>query len=516
MSAKPELKPNREISESIPMQNSKKTSIEYQLQEDDILYFVHIPKTAGTTFATVLESFFDLDSICPEHLWHELLPEKKLNFLKYKLIWVHYGYCLYQILPKKPVYVTMLRDPIKQTISSIEHRIRDPDPRLIHLNKFIGKTLHEILTDSSVKLSPDPQTNYIGLNPDVSSMIDLSNRESIFNFNFATTMKLTKSKTTHDELIKTTRQNLSKFVFVGIAEKFEESLFLLCYTFGWRPTSNLWKRNVSPKHIKTNALPPKALQKISDATQLDKKLYEYGLELFEERYSKMVEDLKAKYFEPSFENLPFREIMYKMLEKHFEEKINESKIPLVNSIDYDFSQKILGSGWYWREILEETSDAFRWSGPDTVSTIDFPLNKENDLAIQFRVMRTIIPQVLKSLKLQVNGHPIEIKKLEEKSGSAVFEGFIPKSALMNKKHFVQLSFEVDRTINPHEMNSLDPTDRALGIAIDRIKILPSKEYDQRKDRIEITPIPVFSKENVQRNVREAGLRIGEKFHSLKK
>ena len=149
-------------------------------------------------------------------------------------------------------------------------------------------------------------------------MIDFSNRESIFNFNFAKTLKLTKSKTTPDDLIKTSRQNLSKFAFVGIAEKFEESLFLLYYTFGWRPMQSLWRLNVSPKRPKTNALPPKALQKILDATQLDKKLYEYGFKLFEERYSKMVENLKAKYYEPSFANLPLREMMYKMLEKHYE------------------------------------------------------------------------------------------------------------------------------------------------------------------------------------------------------
>jgi len=338
-----------------PKQSS---SLQYKLKNNDILYFLHIPKTAGTTFATVLENYFDLDSICPEQLWQELLPGKKLNFLKYKLIWGHYGYCLYQILPKKPVYITILRDPVERTISSIEHRIRDPDPRFIHLNEFIGKTVHEVLTDSKIKLLPDPQTKYIGLDPDVSSMIDLLNRESILNFEFSETFNLTRSKTNED-LIKTSIQNLSKFAFVGIAEKFEESLFLLFYTFGWRPVMRSWKLNVSPKRTKTSALPPKALQKILDATQLDKKLYEYGLKLFEERYSKMVEELEVKYFEPSFANLSLREKMYKMLEKHYESCLQESRMKPAKSIDYDFRQKLSGTGWYWREFLEEKGNAFR-------------------------------------------------------------------------------------------------------------------------------------------------------------
>jgi len=207
----------------------------------------------------------------------------------------------------------------------------------------------------------------------------------------------------------------------------------------------------------------------------------------------MVEELKQKYFEDSFSNLSSDEMMYKMLEKHYQHRLTESNFPLVNSIDYDFRPKMVGSGWYYREVSEETEKAFRWSGPETKSSIDFHLAQDDDLIIQFRVMRAIIPDVLKSLKFQVNDHPIEIKKLDAKSGSTLFQAFIPKSALNNKKQFSRLSFEVDRTINPHDINPRDLTDRPLGIAIDRIKIVPSKEFDKTKDRIEIAAVPLFSK-----------------------
>ena len=36
------------------------------LKENDILYFLHIQKTAGTTIMNILDSYFDLDSIYPE------------------------------------------------------------------------------------------------------------------------------------------------------------------------------------------------------------------------------------------------------------------------------------------------------------------------------------------------------------------------------------------------------------------------------------------------------------------
>jgi len=496
-----------------PKQSS---SLEYKLKNDDILYFLHIPKNAGTTFTTILDTFYDHNLIYPEQLWHKLL-QNKLDISKFKLIRGHLGYCIHRVLPKKPLYITILRDPIERTISEYEHSIRDPDRRFQNrIINFTGKTVAEILENPKHTIYQNPQTRHIGTDPDITSFINTSNSDSIAKFEFAKALRETAESISDVELIRRAKQNLSEFAFVGIAEKFEESLFLLYYTFGWRPMPSLWKLNVSPKRTKTSVLPSKALQKILDATQLDKKLYEYGVKLFEERYSKMVENLKAKYYEPSFANLPLREMMYKMLEKHYESCLHESHIKPAKSIDYDFRQKLSGTGWYWREILEENGNAFRWTGPETTSTIDFAVSKKEDLIIQFRVMRAISSDLLDSLSLKVNEHPIEIKILESKTGSKVFEGFIPKSALSNKKDFVRISFEINRTINPHEINPLDPTDRPLGIAMDRIKIMPAKEYDKTQDQISIEGSSFFSKKNFQWKARLAVLRVGEKFKSSQK
>jgi len=115
-----------------------------------------------------------------------------------------------------------------------------------------------------------------------------------------------------------------------------------------------------------------------------------------------------------------------------------------------------------------------------------------------------------------NDQPIEIKILDSKTGSKVFEGFIPKSALSNNQDFVRITFEINRTINPHEINPLDPTDRPLGIAMDRIKIMPAKEYEKTQDQISIEGSSFFSKKNFQWKARLAAVRVGEKFKSSQK
>ena len=491
-------------------------TLECKLIDDDILYFLHLPKTAGTTLYFTIDSYFDLDSIFPYRFWNKYLknaPKLKKNILKsnskFRLFRGHFGYGLTRTLPKNPIFVTVLRDPVQRTISDYHHRIRGNEP------KYSKKLpIAEFFKDSEqTKTFENTQTYHIGLNPDILSITKSYKPRQIRKFRFREELPYWADEYSKKEILSTAKKRLSSFEFVGIAERLEESMFLLYYTFGWRPLSRPWLLNPTKKST-IEELPPETIKIIQNKVSLDTELYNLAQELFENRYSLMVKKLKQDYYEDSFSNLSSHEMMYKMLEKHYQHRLGESNCPLVNSIDYDFRPKMTGSGWYYREVSQETEKAFRWSGPETKSSIDFHLAKDDDLMIQFRVMRAIIPDVLKSLKFQVNDHPIEIKKLDAKSGSTLFEGFIPKSALNNKKQFTRLSFEVDRTINPHDINPRDLTDRPLGIAIDRIKIMPSKEYDKTKDRIEIAAVPLFSKKSLLRKAYGTGLSVAAKLKRL--
>jgi len=446
-------------------------SIEYSLNDDDIVYFLHIPKTAGTTLIAILDSYFDFDSIYPWRFWPKLL-RKIPDFTKYKLVRGHFGYGLHRLLPKKPVYVTILRDPIERTISDYDHRVRDPDP--LYKEKYSkNQSIAEFFSDKEKrKTFENMHTLHIGLDPDILLLTKSYGRKSIHRFRFREELPYWADDVSKKELLETAKQRLANFEFVGIAEKFEESLFLLYYTFGWRPISSTWRLNIAKKRPRSEELPSEAVAKIRECVQLDIELYNYAKQLFEQRYSRMVHDLKTKYYKDSYASLSPTEMMYKMLEKHYESRLDCTHYTLVTTLDYDFRPKLSGSGWYYREVLEETGETFRWTGPHTVSTIDFPLVKENDLVVKVSVMRAIAPDIMDSLKLKVNNHPIKLERSSYNHGRATFEGVIPKSALAGEKPFTRLVFEINRTINPHEINPTDPTNRFLGVAINRIKIVP--------------------------------------------
>ncbi len=494
-----------EYSQNIPH------SIEYELKNDDVAYYLHIPKTAGTSLNAVLESYFDLDTIFQGKSWQSLILHKPKNFSKIHFFSGHFGYGLHRILKKKPVFFTMLRDPIQRTISDYYHIRRDPT--FWHDNRIYStKSITNLLDDPQKgKMFFDIQTRYIGLDPNVISITKPWDIKSINQFRIREVLAATAKKISNEKLLSNAKKHLSEFEFFGLAEKFEESMFLLFYTFGWKPITSVWTLNVSQNRkdiadlqLNTNSRSsvlindnPKLIEKIQSCNKLDIELYGYAKQLFEQRYNQMIQELKKRYYESSFEKLEQKEAITKMLEKHYESRIETSKPVLVNSLDYDFSQKMSGSGWYWREVLDESEETFRWTGPQTISTIDLPLGIENDLVIQFRVIRYLSQEILDSLRLRVNGLPIELKRHSEKFGKVIFEGSIPKSALTSRKNFSRLEFEIDKTTNPHFENPDDPTNRNLGIAINKINFTPKAEYNPKRDSIEILDQKILNEKNQQ-------------------
>ena len=291
------------------------------LKKDDVLYFLHIPKTAGLTMIYILNGFFDYSSILIEHSWDQLLPKIPKNFSKYRFVRGHFGYGFYRQFPKKPICITMLRDPIEQSISSLEMLLRLPKLRSNH-------TISEKLSFEQIIESKTPrnlQTRYIAVDVDVIESIKSTKLKNFSKFNFHHLKEYVKPSVSEPKLVEIAKKHLSEFAFVGLTEKFDESLLLLCYTFDWIPIHNRKKFNVAKKRRIQKDLSKQAINLIKEKTNLDKEVYDYGRLLFEQRYLEMVNELKEKYFENKFSNLSQVNMVYKMLKKQYIEKNGKSK-----------------------------------------------------------------------------------------------------------------------------------------------------------------------------------------------
>jgi cephalosporin hydroxylase len=249
-------------------------SLKFELADDDLLYFLHLAKSAGTTFYSILKTQFQPEEIAPftdeeiaAHRLHN--PSAILDVNPYRLMRSHFDYNIHTILSKKPVYVTFLRNPVERVISLYYFVRRQPD-HFMHTNA-INTSLEDFLeypggyyqgrNFQTRQIAGFTDTRYEGANP-------LSN----------------------PELLNIAKRHLAEFPFFGLAERFEDSLKLLSYTFGWLPVIQYESLNVSPDKDRHQAIPQSTIEKIKEANRLDILLYEYAQRLFEERMQQMEQE----------------------------------------------------------------------------------------------------------------------------------------------------------------------------------------------------------------------------------
>jgi hypothetical protein len=441
--------------------------ITYNLKEDDTLYFLHIPKTAGMSLVSILDNYFDYDSILLERDWYDLITTLPRDFSRYRLIRGHFGYSINRILPKKPIFMTMLREPVERTISDYEHIARDPMSSELK-DFFLKKRLSDFLMDDSMNWRlTNNQIRHIGLDRDVTDRAFFPVKTGLGMVSPTMSIEYKSDDDPSDEkLFDIAKQRLIEFPFFGITERFYDSMLLFAYTFGFRPNANLNKKNVATNRTRRDDLTETTMDLLLKCTELDRDLYTYGKEIFDSRFTKMVHDLEEKYASRGLQNMPFHNKIIEMLQKNHEDRYGNKE--RFDFIEYDSRQKLQGTGWEAREFTPEGT-AFRWTGPESVSSMYFALKRDKDKKLRFRISYVIIPSLLESLKVKVDGEVVELKELSNYKDRRVFEVMIPKID-KQEKQFTSIIFEVDHTVSPQSINYNSVDDRLLGIAIDWIRI----------------------------------------------
>lgn len=102
--------------------------------DDSILYFVHIPKCAGTTFTDILVNFFGEGNTLYEGTDHWIRFLKFINYeIKYldlkhiRSVSGHFVFGLHLRIEGTPIYVSLVRNPIERCMSSIKFIQSDKD-----------------------------------------------------------------------------------------------------------------------------------------------------------------------------------------------------------------------------------------------------------------------------------------------------------------------------------------------------------------------------------------------------
>ena len=189
-------------------------------------------------------------------------------------------------------------------------------------------------------------------------------------------------------------------------ERFDESLQMLCYCLGWLPAANYERRMVSPSPTRIADIPPKTRGAVLERNQLDLELYNFALDLFNERYHAMVD---------------------KLIEKSYEDHFLKWNPPCDRTEIY-LGQSIRGNGWYPIETRPD-GKTFTWLGPQTEAFIDVSLPRNYNLSVTVEIPDCIHSDLLRGFKFFVNGTEVQMNKISGDNYSGIFQGLVTRDLI---------------------------------------------------------------------------------------
>ncbi len=441
--------------------------LECRLVEGDKVFFLHIEKTAGITLGAFLENRFDRRATLRRYVLRDLRHLEPDEPRLFGYVRGHFNYgVIRQLLGTDPVTMTMLRDPIERIISSFAHlqRLDRVVGVQISLEEFKRLSLDQFARDADLAVRTknlNRQTHMLSGRLAFRHPVELTDALEI------------QSMRDGQWDLDLAKHRLERFAFVGLVERFDESMDLLCYTFGWRPIRSLAPRNVAPQRPRKEQIAPATIAKLEGLNELDIDLCAHARGIFERRFSRMVEELVDRYGTREDAclgtSLP-RQRLHELLERHYEWRFVERHAP-AKSVRVDFDRAVPGLGWHLTETVSVHGPVC-WTGPETRSTLDVAVARDRDLRIRFRVLLALAPDVLENLALTVNGQPVLLAGSRDEAGATVFEGRIPRAVLESRSDLTRLEFLVNRTLVPNLVDPTNPDVRELGIAVNWVELEP--------------------------------------------
>ena len=243
-------------------------------QQNDFVFFLHIPKTAGTSVTNALKAAFPEKRTLTPYQMNNVRKHPQEIYLRAELLYGHFTHEVYgRRLPKQPDFIlTFLRQPLDHFISTFFHLKIDPTfaytTRLTD-DKARAEAFHAELKDMDIEAfldHPDSrlfdnfQTRYLvkGLTSDYSGYPD-------------------------EQLLPIAQRLLLDLPFFGLTERFDDSLSLLASTLGNTVDLKSSRSNRSRNKPRNYSPNPEVVQAIERRTRADNALYALAGQAFDAR-----------------------------------------------------------------------------------------------------------------------------------------------------------------------------------------------------------------------------------------
>ncbi|MDA8678384.1 sulfotransferase family 2 domain-containing protein [Luminiphilus sp.] len=244
-------------------------------QEKDFVFFLHIPKTAGTSVTNALQAAFPAEHTLSALQMNNVRKYPEDIFLNAQLLCGHFTHNVYgKRLQRQPDFIlTFLRDPLQHFISTFFHLKVDPTftytIRLVG-DKALAEEIHAQVSEQSIEefleyphshLFDNFQTRYL--------VHGLSSEHGGFG---------------DKELLPVAQDLLLNLPFFGITDRFNDSLRLLSNVMGLRKGLRFATVNASRNKPSDYAISDHALKNIEQRIDIDRNLYQFAQDSFAQRF----------------------------------------------------------------------------------------------------------------------------------------------------------------------------------------------------------------------------------------
>jgi len=220
--------------------------------------FLHVPKTGGTSLRNGISRLFDPTELFfiynRQEQFHSIDKLKSLTSeqkAKYLVYMGHMPFNAELLAEIEPHYVTMLRHPVERVISYYHH-VMTNNPKW---------------SDDKVSLM---------------KYVEISEDRQLSNHQTRLLSGRVQGGTRQGHLDGALENIQTKFSFVGLTERFDESAVGMCKAVGWRPF-RIRKDNEGIGKPSAEFYSSRELKAIEDLNEYDMELYRVAASQFEQR-----------------------------------------------------------------------------------------------------------------------------------------------------------------------------------------------------------------------------------------
>jgi len=418
------------------------------LGPESLLYFVHIPKTAGSSLYQYLDTVFLPHQVFPADraIWHreilEGLPPEAIN--QFSCIRGHlYQMQLqrfWQACRRKVVPFTVLREPESQLLSEYDMVLRDENVPIHKIAAARQPSFLEFLREPSF-------FGHVIDNPSIANATPGDRQAAHLLLQFESD----PFAIPRDEWFDRVVEKLEEYALVGILESFERTLQMLSFIFGWTCPHRAPHRN-KMRGVKP-ILSAEEKAAVAALNAVDIKLYEWASARFEQQYAEMLSQLGI-----TAEGDPISAIT-KASGPRLAGRIR------ARAGDGGHYEVIHTQGLLLGHVSPARARTLNWIGPEREATIRMAFPSPGNRLMHLEFIHWVSRRLLRGFQVFVNGRSVPLIAHQDQE-TATYVGYLPESWLGAPGSIVDIQLVAAESSSPaiEGTNLSDPERKCLGLA----------------------------------------------------